>query len=197
MKAQAQIMKWPMFEVINSQKHQQALWIYMVIVFGHWMEHVLQVFQVYVLGWVPAKAGGLLGLWFPVLAQSEVLHFVYNFSLLAGIVCLRYGFTGRSRIWWNVALVIQAWHFTEHALLQVQYLTGYYLLGATKQISVLELWFPRVELHFIYNLIVFIPMVLGMYYHFYQPAGEPTNTDCSCSRKQHHHSDPKPETAST
>ncbi len=31
--------------------------------------------------------------------------------------------------------------------------------------SVLQLFFPRVELHLFYNTIVFIPMVIGMYYH--------------------------------
>jgi hypothetical protein len=44
-----------------------------------------------------------------------------------------------------------------------QYLTGYYLFGAPHQISILQLWFPRAELHFVYNLLVFIPMVIAVH----------------------------------
>ena len=38
--------------------------------------------------------------------------------------------------------------------------------------SVLQLVFPRVELHLFYNSIVFIPMVIGMYYHMFPPESE-------------------------
>ena len=37
--------------------------------------------------------------------------------------------------------------------------------------SVLQLVFPRVELHLFYNSIVFIPMVIAMYYHMFPPEG--------------------------
>ena len=38
--------------------------------------------------------------------------------------------------------------------------------------SIAQLWVPRVELHLIYNTIVFIPMVIAMYYHMFPPAAE-------------------------
>ena len=44
--------------------------------------------------------------------------------------------------------------------------------GSPVPVSVLQLVFPRVELHLFYNTIVFIPMVIGMYYHMFPPAGE-------------------------
>lgn len=154
---------------INGPLHERVLWIYMVIVAGHWLEHVTQVYQVYVMGWMPKAAGGVLGLWFPFLAASEILHFTYNLFLWGGIVLLLPGFVGRARSWWKGALAAQSWHFFEHILLQVQWLTGIYLFGAATQISIGQLWIPRVELHFLYNLIVFIPMVVAIYYYYRQP----------------------------
>ncbi len=97
-----------------------------------------------------------------------------EFFLWGGLLLLRPGFQGQSRKWWTGALVAQSWHFFEHFLLQVQWLTGIYLFGASKQISILQLWIPRVELHFMYNLIVFVPMVIALIIHFQQSKGEPT-----------------------
>lgn len=147
---------------LNGVWHERALTAYMLIVFAHWAEHIAQAYQVFVLEWHRADAGGVLGLWFPQLASSEVLHFVYNLGLLLGLVILRAGFRGQARSWWTVALVVQGWHFFEHLLLQVQWLTGFYLFGAPEQTSVLQLWLPRVELHFLYNSVVFLPMLVAL-----------------------------------
>jgi hypothetical protein len=159
-----------------QEHHEIALWLYMVIVFGHWVEHVAQVYQVYIMGWLPKEAGGALGLWFPKLAEAEVLHFTYNLFLLTGIILLRSGFRNRARTFWNLALIAQGWHFFEHTLLQIQWLTGYYLFGASEQIGIGQLWLPRVELHFLYNLIVFIPMVIGMVYYLYPSEDKEAST---------------------
>jgi hypothetical protein len=160
------------FRLFKGPLHERALWLFMVIVLGHWLEHLSQVYQIYVLGWLPKMSGGVLGLWFPWLSSSEVLHFTYNLLLWGGILLLQPGFRGAARRWWNVALLVQSWHFFEHILLQVQWLSGVYLFGATKQISIGELWFPRPELHFVYNLIVFAPLVLGMIAYFRPPPGD-------------------------
>lgn len=152
-------------EKLNSIWHRRALSAYMLIVFAHWAEHIAQAYQVFVLEWDRPEAGGVLGLWFPQLASSEVLHFVYNLGLLLGLACLRSGFHGRARTWWTAALVIQGWHFFEHLLLQLQWLTGFYLFGAHQQTSLLQLWVPRVELHFLYNSLVFLPMLVALFLH--------------------------------
>ncbi|MGH9823486.1 MAG: hypothetical protein ACREDR_09570, partial [Blastocatellia bacterium] len=52
-------------------------------------------------------------------------------------------------------------------------------------ISILQLVVPRVELHLFYNTIVFIPMVIGMYYHMFPPEGEKVTAACSCAVRQH------------
>ncbi|MCC6455130.1 MAG: hypothetical protein IT328_09325 [Caldilineaceae bacterium] len=148
---------------LNGRYHAPALWAYMLVIVAHWLEHVLQIYQIYGLGWAPENAGGILGVFYPSLVESETLHFVYDFIQWAGILLFYPGFKGRALTWWQIALVGQTWHYIEHVLLMGQYLTGYYLFGAPHQISVLQLWFPRAELHFAYNLICFIPMVVAVH----------------------------------
>ena len=134
------------------------------------------------LGWPRPRAGGVLGLFFPWLVSSEVLHYGYAIVMLIGIWTLRKGFTGTSRKWWTVALVIQFWHHIEHAVLQWQALTHHYWFGSPVPISFLQTFFPkfRVEIHLFYNAIVFIPMMIGMYYHMFPPKGE-ESAACTCS----------------
>src|SRR5579871_6506222 len=85
------------YEKINTRWHKSALWMFMVIVLGHWAEHIAQAWQIYVLGWPAHHAGGFLGLYFPWLIHSEVLHYSYASAMLIGIWVLRKGFTGVSR----------------------------------------------------------------------------------------------------
>ena len=91
----------------------------MVVVLGHWMEHFLQTFQIYVLGWPVPQARGMIGLAFPSLVSSEILHYGYALVMLLALWALRPGFTGKQeRWWWTLALGIQFFHHFEHALLQ-------------------------------------------------------------------------------
>ncbi|MEM7125078.1 MAG: hypothetical protein AAF702_02050 [Chloroflexota bacterium] len=148
--------------------HAAKVWLYMLIVFGHFSEHAIQIYQIYGLGWIPKEAGGILGLWFPGLAQAEVLHLAYNSFQLAGLLILLSGFVGGARLWWKAAIVAQSWHYIEHYLLQVQWITGIYLFGATEQMSIGQLFLPRAELHFIYNFVVFVPTIIGTILYFHQ-----------------------------
>ena len=47
--------------------------------------------------------------------------------------------------------------------------------------SILQLVFPRVELHLFYNSIVFIPMVIAMYYHMFPSENEQEKMVCTCA----------------
>ena len=69
----------------------------MVIVLAHWAEHLLQAFQIYVLGWPVPEARGLLGLYYPWLIKSETLHYGYALVMLAGLWMFRSGFHRRER----------------------------------------------------------------------------------------------------
>jgi hypothetical protein len=168
------------YEKLNSQWHKHALRIFMLIVLAHWAEHLTQAAQIYILGWPVPESRGVLGLWFPWLIKSELLHYGYALIMLAGLWIFRSGFQGQSRKWWTLALVIQFWHHFEHALLQGQALVGQNLMGSPVPISIAQVWFPRVELHLFYNSIVFIPMVLGMYYHMFPSKEEGMRPACTC-----------------
>lgn len=127
---------------LNSTRHRTALFVFLLIVLAHWAEHLVQAAQIWVLGWPIPEARGVLGLWFPWLVKSEALHYGYAVVMLVGFVLLRRGFTGRSRVWWNIALGIQVWHHFEHLLLLVQAVTGNHLLGRPAVTSVAQLVFP-------------------------------------------------------
>ena len=171
----------PLLDRLNGQWHERSLKIFMVIVLGHWAEHLAQAFQIYVLGWPAPLARGVLGQWFPWLIKSETLHYGYALVMLIGLFVLRRGFVGTSRTWWTAALVIQFWHHIEHALLIGQVIVGRNLLHRPVPTSILQLFVPRVELHLFYNTIVFIPMVVAMYHHMFPSKEDAAHMRCSCA----------------
>jgi hypothetical protein len=170
-----------LIERLNSVWHERALQTFMVIVLAHWAEHLVQAFQIYALGWPIPESRGVLGLWFPWLIRSELLHYSYAIVMLVGIWMLRSGFTGRSHTWWTAALVIQFWHHIEHALLQGQAILGQNLLNSPVPTSIAQLVIPRVELHLIYNTLVFIPMIVAMYLHMFPAPAEAEQQQCTCA----------------
>ena len=169
-------------EQLNGRYHELALRIFMAIVLAHWGEHLFQAFQIYVLGWPVPQALGMLGLFYPWLIRSEILHYAYALVMLIGIWMLRPGFAGViDRRWWTIALWIQFWHHIEHLLLITQATIGHNILGRPVPTSILQIWLPRVELHLFYNSVVFVPMMIGMYYHLFPPAGERAAFQCTCA----------------
>jgi hypothetical protein len=169
------------YEKLNTQWHERALWLFMGVVLAHWGEHLAQATQIYLMGWPRPQANGIVGLWYPWLIKSEVLHYAYALVMLVGIWVLRKGFTGRARTWWTIALVIQFWHHIEHLLLITQATLHHNLFGRPVPMSVLQFFFPRVELHLFYNSIVFIPMVIAMYYHMFPAEGDANQDACTCA----------------
>jgi hypothetical protein len=139
----------------------RALLVFLVVVLAHWAEHLLQAFQIWALEMPPERALGGLGLLAPDLVRSEWLHWIYNVLVLIGLAVLLPAFSGTARSWWTAALVVQGWHFVEHGLLLGQALTGNNLFGAEVPTSVLQLVFPRVELHLAYNGIVTALLLVG------------------------------------
>jgi hypothetical protein len=169
------------YSKMNTQWHERGLQLFMAIVLAHWGEHLAQAYQIFVMGWPRPKANGIVGLWYPWLIKSEIMHYGYAVVMLAGLWFFRKGFTGRSRTWWMVAFYIQFWHHIEHFLLISQATLHRNLMGKPVPFSVLQFFFPRVELHLFYNSIVFIPMVIAMYYHMLPPEGEEDVAVCTCS----------------
>jgi len=81
-----------------------------------------------------------------------------------------------------VAFWIQFWHHFEHFILFYQAQTHRFWFGGSVPTSVGQIWIPRIELHLIYNALVFIPMVIAMYYHMYPPARDAVKPMCTCAR---------------
>lgn len=170
-----------LFERLNGPWHEVGVQLFMGVVLAHWAEHLAQAFQVYVLHWSMADAGGVLGLWFPWLVTSETLHYVYALVMLIGLWMLRTGFRGRSHTWWMAAFWLQFWHHIEHALLQAQVIAGENLLNAPEPMSLAQFVVPRLELHLIYNTLVFVPMIVAMARHLMPNDAERTAMRCSCA----------------
>ncbi len=166
-------------EKLNGPWHERALWVYLTIVILHWMEHLFQAAQIWLLGIPRSQALGALGWAFPWLVKTETLHFTYAVLMFIGLVLLRPGFHGRARTWWTISLVIQTWHLFEHSLLQYQAIVGKNFFGSPVPTSILQQWFPRVELHLFYNAAVFIPMVIAMWLH--TRPDQSTVNQCTCA----------------
>jgi len=163
--------------------HRFAMNLFMLVVIAHWAEHIAQAVQIWGLGWSRPESRGVLGLAFPWLVTSEWLHYGYALVMLVGLWMLRGAFVGRAARWWTVALVIQFWHHIEHLLLLLQAQTGAFLFGQSVPTSVVQLVWPRVELHLFYNTIVFIPMVVAVAYHLRPSRAEAEAMSCSCVRE--------------
>jgi hypothetical protein len=165
---------------LNGRYHRAALNAFLVVVVAHWAEHIVQAYQIWVMHRPRPASRGILGQFYPWLVKSEWLHYGYALVMLVFLFLLRPGFVGRAKAWWTVALVIQFWHHIEHLLLLLQAQTHHNYFGKSVPTSVLQLAFPRVELHLFYNSIVFIPMVIGMYLHARPTVKELNAMACSC-----------------
>jgi hypothetical protein len=166
---------------LNTDWHELALRAFMVVVLAHWAEHLVQAFQIYALKWPVPASRGVIGQFFPWVIRSESLHYGYALVMLIGLFVLRKGFTQPAeRRWWTIALVIQFFHHFEHLLLFGQAMSGHNLFGRPVPTSLIQLWVPRVELHLFYNTIVFIPMVIGMYFHMF-PSSDAPVPKCTCA----------------
>nr|WP_157434633.1 MULTISPECIES: hypothetical protein [Actinoalloteichus] len=170
-----------LLESLNTRWHGAALAAYGLVVLLHWVEHITQAAQIYLWDWPIPEAGGALGLVFPWLVQSELLHYGFALVMIVAFFMLRHGFTGRARTWWAIALGIQFWHHIEHLLLLLQAWSGTYLLGKPVPTSMIQLLIPRVELHLLYNAIVFAPMVVAMVLHRRATESERSAMQCSCA----------------
>jgi len=174
----------PWLARLNLTGHRAGLNLFFLIVLAHWAEHVVQAYQIWVLGRPVPQSRGVLGQFWPWLVKSEALHYGYAVVMLVAFILLRPGFSGRSRTWWDIALGIQVWHHFEHLLLLIQAHSGWHLAGKPVPTSIVQLLVPRVELHLFYNGIVFLPMVVAMILHRRdETASRGPTSNCDCARE--------------
>jgi hypothetical protein len=171
-----------LFTRINSTRHHRALKIYIAIVVAHWIEHLVQVVQIYILDMPRPQAGGFLGYLIPAINKDEILHWTYAILMFVGLLLLRPGFKNRSRMWWNVAIGIMTWHFLEHTFLLYQYWSGWHFLDKPVPTSIIQSFFPRFELHLVYNMLVMLPILAAISVHWLGPKEIGPQGDCDCRR---------------
>lgn len=116
-----------------------SLWLFYIICLGHLNEHITQAVQAYALGWPANRSLGFLGLFWPFLVHSEILHYCFALFIMLGLFVFRDRFTGKAHTWWVVAFWIAFWHHIEHLLLLTQWLEGANLFHAPQPISVMQL----------------------------------------------------------
>ncbi len=132
----------------------------------HFLEHLYQMVQVYYLGIERSKAGGILGSVYPWLMKSELLHYGYAVFMFMGINYFIRESKGKELRWWKLSFGLQTWHLFEHSILLSQAICGLY-----PTVSVGQIFLPKIELHFFYNCVVFIPIMVAMYYRTIKPRG--------------------------
>ncbi|MDY6785174.1 MAG: hypothetical protein SW833_21955 [Cyanobacteriota bacterium] len=181
---------YSLIRFLNGRWHKVAMQLFMLVIFSHLAEHLAQIFQLWVLGWKRPECLGFLGLVYPWIMKSEWLHYGHALFMLLGLALLRPAITGRARVWWNAAFILQFWHHLEHILLlgQVLIRDNLYRFAAPTSIAQVIVQqlnhqplagqpvLPRIELHLFYNLIVLIPMVVALCYHRFPSARQTSST---------------------
>jgi hypothetical protein len=125
---------------------------------GHFLEHVIQMIQIHVLGLTGLDARGIFGT-----LDVEWVHFVWNTWVLAAIVVLLLHYRANRWLW--VAGLLSSWHEIEHAYIFWTYLTtgvsGTPGLLANGGAILGGLPLSRPDLHFFYNLVETVPLILA------------------------------------
>src|SRR6266851_498764 len=125
---------------------------------GHFLEHVAQMIQIHVLGFQGASARGIFGT-----LDIEWVHFIWNTWVLLIVLVLLGRFRANRWLW--LTLLLCGWHEVEHvAVFRVYLMTGVSgTPGLLSQGGAIAGGLPvsRPDLHFFYNLIETIPLVVG------------------------------------
>jgi hypothetical protein len=169
----ALVMGWPLWGVVLvtavpwlpiltselrwTYRHYGWLALFYLLVIsqgGHVIEHVVQVFQIHVLGIPPKEARGIFGA-----LDIEWVHFIWNSWVLIAVAILLTRFR-RSPLLLLTA-VFAAWHELEHVVIMWTYLsTGTAgTPGILSRGGIVGSPFIRPDVHFAYNIIETTPLV--------------------------------------
>ena len=151
-------------KITTYKQHRTYLNYFLIIIYSHLFEHVAQMIQLYLLHWERPRCLGLLGLFWPSLIHSEYLHYGHALFMLVGIYYLTKYMYNRHSLWWmELTLILAFYHHFEHLLLLIQSTSQVNFFGKSIPTSIGQLWFPRIELHFFYNFLVGIPMMIALH----------------------------------
>jgi hypothetical protein len=124
----------------------------------HLLEHVAQMIQIHALHLSGPAAQGIVGQ-----LNVEWVHFIWSALVLVSLAVLLTHF--RANPWLIAVAPLAAWHFVEHSVMIATYLqTG--IPGTPGLLSSGGLLFgglliARPDLHFLYNLVETVPLLLA------------------------------------
>jgi hypothetical protein len=152
-----------------------AFFVVIAVMAGHEAEHVAQVVQKDgALEGCPKNCRGLLGFIFDV----EWIHFLYNSSLFLALVGLFAGYRMWKPEWRRAAfgawfvlaagIAIQAYHVVEHVVKLDQWFANGRVSPTPGLLGQLlpaphHTNFALIELHFVFNTVVFLGVVIGYF----------------------------------
>lgn len=160
--ALATILPWvPVFtlEMMWRYRHYSWLALFEVVLIsqlGHFVEHLVQIYQIHVLGLTGPAARGIFGQ-----LDIEWVHFGFNTYLLIAFLLLALKFRRNPWLW--VSVVVAVVHEIEHLYIMTNFLrTGTPgLPGLLARGGVIHIPLSRADVHFLYNLVESIPMMLA------------------------------------
>lgn len=147
---------------LNDRYYQPAIQAFMLIVGFHFLEHIVQLTQLYLLGWPRSQSMGLLGTVYPWLMMSEWLHYGHALFMMLGLAVFR--LSPIAGFWWSLAMWLAFYHHIEHAILLAQFFEG---VQMAQRASLGSFLMPRLELHFFYNLMILLPMLIAFRFQRY------------------------------
>ena len=167
----AVVVPWiPLFaaETARIHRHYGYLALFYVLVVtqtGHLFEHVAQVTQIHIFHLAGASARGIFGT-----LDLEWVHFIWNSWVLVAVLLLLPQF--RKNLWLWATLGLSVWHEIEHLVVFYVYLTS----GKSGTPGLLArggligggLPILRPDLHFFYNLIETLPLVIGFVWQLHR-----------------------------
>ena len=153
-----------LIKLVNGRHYSKYLLAFNIIVLSHFAEHVAQMIQLYLLHWERKQSLGLLGLWQSWLVHSEWLHYIHALFMLVGLYLLGFSVVGKAKWWSDLAIKLAFYHHIEHFIILSQAIAHYNLFNSPTPTSIVQaMGVPRIELHFFYNLMVLVPMLISLY----------------------------------
>lgn len=171
----ATVFPWvPLFTCESTRMYRQYKWLalfYVLVVTqgAHLLEHVAQMVQIHILGLAGPAAQGVFGA-----LNIEWVHFVWNtWAIVAVLVLLRHF---EANPWFWGTAILAAWHEIEHMTIMSVYLmsgkSGTPGLLAKGGLIGGGLPLSRADLHFLYNLIETVPLVIAFVYQLRRSSDE-------------------------
>jgi hypothetical protein len=158
------VLPWtPILAVDAVRAYRESPWLgalygLVVVELAHLGEHLAQMTQIHLLGRTGTHARGIFGA-----LDIEWVHFGWNTAILIAVLVLLRRFPANSWLW--LAASVAVWHQIEHFVILLRYVGS----GVPGDPGLLSeggsiaggLPFARPDVHFIYNLIETIPLVVA------------------------------------